>query len=481
MDAPARSLAHLQACAKELEGATAGGYSKGIKVAKIAMENVTLDFKATIARVKEACRWKQGTAEDWYAKGEDVCRDLLEKAAEALKEAEAREAAEAKVRIMEDQCEELENLAQQARKQIIAEAEPEQLNEMEDEMEQRRDTVEGLGRSLKETIPAELKERAQQAVQDSIKIMEEGKRYIGHVRARLEFLNADSESGSYKGPTGTEASAWRQAPGEPDEKGRMEEDSTSAPSDLVSVLRGWGQLKANDSGWPTFDGRYASYPRFKTEWRAYRETYHSVVNDDLAAKTLRERCMKGDALRMVSHLDDLRDIWDTLDTCFERPEKYMEEALRPIVEFRKYKAADSSAVREFYSILRAAIKGARSIRRLSLLINDQTVPRIMSKMLYADWKEWATKRPECMREDLGPTFEKFVERNWQDALNVATAVGTREGKDRHNQGGCGKGASRLQRDCECSEPAAPPQGTFPNRGDFQRGMEEVPGSAADRV
>jgi hypothetical protein len=47
---------------------------------------------------------------------------------------------------MEDQCEELESLAQQAGKQIIAEAEQEQLNEMEEEMEQRKDTVEGLGR-----------------------------------------------------------------------------------------------------------------------------------------------------------------------------------------------------------------------------------------------------------------------------------------------------------------------------------------------
>jgi hypothetical protein len=99
----------------------------------------------------------------------------------------------------------------------------------------------------------------------------------------------------------------------------------------------------------------------------------------------------------------------------------MEEALWLIVEFRKYKAADSSAVREFYSILRAAIKGARSIERLSLLINDQTIPRIMGKMSYADWKEWATKRPMWMREDLGPTFEKCMERKWQDALNVAAA------------------------------------------------------------
>jgi hypothetical protein len=79
-----------------LKSATAGGYSRGIKVAKIAMENATGDFKATVARVEEACKWKQGTAEGWYAKGEDACGDLLEKATEALKEAEAREAAEAK-------------------------------------------------------------------------------------------------------------------------------------------------------------------------------------------------------------------------------------------------------------------------------------------------------------------------------------------------------------------------------------------------
>jgi hypothetical protein len=91
---------------------------------------------------------------------------------------------------------------------------------------------------------------------------------------------------------------------------------------------------------------------------------------------------------MVSHLDDLREIWETLDTCYERPEKYMEEVLRPIVDFRRYKITDSAAVREFYSLLRAAIKGTKGIGRLSLLVNDQTVPKIMSKMPYTDWKEW---------------------------------------------------------------------------------------------
>jgi hypothetical protein len=78
---------------------------------------------------------------------------------------------------------------------------------------------------------------------------------------------------------------------------------------------------------------------------AYRETYHSAVNDDLAARALRDRCIKGDALRMVIHLDDLREMWETLDTCYERPEKYMEEALRPIVDFRRYKITDNGSER----------------------------------------------------------------------------------------------------------------------------------------
>ncbi len=90
MDAPARSLAHLQGCVRGLRDATVGGYSKGIKVAKIAVENAIGDFKATVARTKEACRRKHGVAKEWYAKGEEVCGDLLKEAVEALKEAEAR-------------------------------------------------------------------------------------------------------------------------------------------------------------------------------------------------------------------------------------------------------------------------------------------------------------------------------------------------------------------------------------------------------
>ncbi len=63
------------------------------------------------------------------------------------------------------------------------------------------------------------------------------------------------------------------------------------------------------------------------------------------------------------------------------------------MDFRRYKVYDSMAVREFYSLVRAAIRGARKVGRIELLLNDQTIPRIMSKMPPSDWKEWATRTP----------------------------------------------------------------------------------------
>ncbi len=367
--------------------------------------------------------------EDWTSRGELVCDKLIKKAEGVLEEAEAREEAEAKVRIMEGQCEELAGLAAQAGKQVPAEAEVEVLEDLEEEIDQRKEVVGDLGRALQGIMPEELKGRVEEAMKESVVMATKGRRYVDHVKTRLEFGSKDLESGSYKGAVGAIPAKWQTAAEELgevfEEESESEDEEDGAhgmtSGDLLDFMRGFGHMQANDSGWPAFDGRYASYPRFKKEWKAYRETYHSAVNTELAARALRDKCLKGDALRMVSHLDDLREMWETLDTCYERQEKHMEEALRPIVDFRRYRITDSAAVREFYSLLRAAVKGAKGIGRLGLLINDQTIPKIMSKMPYADWKEWATKRPDWMQQDVATTFERFVEKKWQDALNVAAA------------------------------------------------------------
>ncbi len=213
MGAPACSLGHLKSCVNGLREAMEGGYSMGIKTARIATENAKADFKATIDRIAEASRWKRGVTEDWHSRGEVICTGLMEEAEEVLKKAVAREEAEARLQIMESQCEELAELAEQAGKQVPAEAETELLTDLEEEIGQRKETVGDLGRVLKETAPAELKDRVEQAIQDSVMMAQKGRRYVDHVKAQLEFISKDSESGSYKGATGEGAvpGQWRTA------------------------------------------------------------------------------------------------------------------------------------------------------------------------------------------------------------------------------------------------------------------------------
>ncbi len=224
------------------------------------MENAMGGIKVTIARTGEACKWRHSVADEWHAKGEEVCGNLLEEAGKALEEAEEREAAEAKVRLMESQCEELESLADQVEKQTVTETEPEPLIELAEEMEYKKGNeprATSLAQALKETIPAEFKERVQQAIRDSAKIAEEGRRRLGDLRARLEFRSADSEAGSYKGPMGPVAGGGPEyclPVGALERRERMGENSSLAAHDLATLLRGWGQLRENDNGWPTFDG-----------------------------------------------------------------------------------------------------------------------------------------------------------------------------------------------------------------------------------
>jgi putative ubiquitin-RnfH superfamily antitoxin RatB of RatAB toxin-antitoxin module len=139
------------------------------------MENAKLDFKATTDQVAEASKWKKETIENWVSRGELVYAKLVERAEEVLKEAEAREEVEAKIQIMESQCEELAGLAVQAGKQVPAEAEVEVLEDLEEEIDQRKEMVGDLGRALKETVPEELKDRVEEAMKESVVMATKGR------------------------------------------------------------------------------------------------------------------------------------------------------------------------------------------------------------------------------------------------------------------------------------------------------------------
>jgi hypothetical protein len=209
--------------------------------------------------------------------------------------------------------------------------------------------------------------------------------------------------------------AWPPAESLPRPKLRGEEGELSA------LMRGMMNAQANDNGWPTFSGKFMEYPRFRREWWAYRQTYHRHVRDELVCRCLKEKSLASNVRVMVNDIDDLREVWDTLNTCYDRPDRYISEALEPVVTFRVYKPFDSGAVREFYSLLRAAMMGARKAGMLGRLINDQTLPDVLRRMPPMDWRQWARERPNWMRESTEEAFWNFVDQKWRDALNVAAA------------------------------------------------------------
>jgi hypothetical protein len=67
------------------------------------------------------------------------------------------------------------------------------------------------------------------------------------------------------------------------------------------------------------------------------------------------------------------------------------------------------------------MKGARKAGLLGRLINDQTLPGILARMPPTDWRQWASERPNWMREATEEAFWNFVDQKWRDALNVAAA------------------------------------------------------------
>ncbi len=95
--------------------------------------------------------------------------------------------------------------------------------------------------------------------------------------------------------------------------------------------------------------KFCQLPTVQEGMAAYRQTYHAMVSNNLAAKTLREKCVSEDLMKMIGHLEE---IWETLDIWYKRPEKYMAEALKPILEFRR--------VQNFIPSLEQLLKGKSS-------------------------------------------------------------------------------------------------------------------------
>jgi hypothetical protein len=229
-----------------------------------------------------------------------------------------------------------------------------------------------LGRGLMVSQPPASAKEVQELVSEAEEAIRSSQRTIKAALRGLGAASDISEAGSLDAapPPRRPVMGSLKAPPPPAQAEPPRMTSLGRGGDMATLMRRLLGAQANNGGWPTFSGKYVEYPRFRKEWWAYRQTYHGHIRDELVCRSLKGKSLASSIKILVNDIEDLREAWGTLDTCFDRQEKYIAEALEPITRFRAYKAFNSGAVREFYSLPRAAMMGARKVGLLHLLIND---------------------------------------------------------------------------------------------------------------
>jgi hypothetical protein len=118
--------------------------------------------------------------------------------ADAVHKAEAREAEEARVRLMETNRDKLVDLADKVEGRGAEEAESNLLIELGEEIEYSQDNVASIARMLKGNIHEEFKEKAQRALDESVEAARVGQRKLDAFRARLELLLLPTDIGGHR-------------------------------------------------------------------------------------------------------------------------------------------------------------------------------------------------------------------------------------------------------------------------------------------
>jgi hypothetical protein len=116
---------------------------------------------------------------------------------------------------------------------------------------------------------------------------------------------------------------------------------------------------------------------------------------------------------MSGHLEDFHEIWRMLDECHECPEKYNAVPLLPIMNFRRYRALDNVAIREFYTCFTATIMGTKSVGLLNMLVKQVSLATIMERMPAVSWKQWPMDRPNWIKGTVELAVKKCLEQKWK--------------------------------------------------------------------
>ncbi len=98
----------------------------------------------------------------------------------------------------------------------------------------------------------------EEAIQESVVIAKKGRRYVDHVKTRLEFGSKDSELSSYKGATGAVPGRWQTAAEELGEESESEDElggpQGASSGDLLDIMRGSGTCSPMIAAGPLLTG-----------------------------------------------------------------------------------------------------------------------------------------------------------------------------------------------------------------------------------
>jgi hypothetical protein len=189
----------------------------------------------------------------------------------------------------------------------------------------------------------ELASEAEEAIKASQKTIKAALRGLGAASDISEAGSLDTPPPPRRPTMGSLAAPVSPTRAEPP---RM--TSSGMGGDVASLMRGLVGAQANDSGWPRFSGKYGEYPHFRKEWWAYRHTYHGHVRDELVCRSLKEKSLASSVKILVNGIEDLREAWGMLDACFDRPEKYIAEALEPVTKFKGTKRLTAVRSESFF-------------------------------------------------------------------------------------------------------------------------------------
>jgi hypothetical protein len=89
---------------------------------------------------------------------------------------------------------------------------------------------------------------------------------------------------------------------------------------VVGVLRGWGQRKANDMGWPMFYDEFVNYPFIRKSGGPTGRPPKAWQRTTWLRRPLGEgKYANNDVRKMTGNIESLGEMWSTIDTCFESP------------------------------------------------------------------------------------------------------------------------------------------------------------------